>query len=117
LLKLGDGAHLLRGSLTEEELTTMQQQASQLTARQLLRMTRLFNAAALETKASFLPQLPLELAFVEVLAEEATPEAVTAAAAAAPKPDAAAPKPQPVVREAPMMRESPPPEPAIPSPP
>jgi len=127
LLKVGDGANLLRGSLSDEELATMQQQAGQLTARQLLRMARLFHAAALETKSSFLPQLPLELALVEALADEAAPEPAPAVPAAPPRPAAAVPAPPPVPAAPPrpavvvpapppVMRESPPPEPAAPSP-
>jgi DNA polymerase-3 subunit gamma/tau len=75
LLKMGDGASLLRASVSDETLAHMQTQAPRLTPRTLLRATRLFNEAALEMKAGFLPQLPLELAFVEsALDDEATPE-------------------------------------------
>jgi len=75
LLKMGDGASLLRASVSDEILAHMQTQAPRLTPRTLLRATRLFNEAALEMKAGFLPQLPLELAFVEsVLDDGAAPE-------------------------------------------
>jgi hypothetical protein len=54
----------------------MEEQASHLSPRALLRATRLFNAAALEMKVGFLPQLPLELAFVETLIDESPSEAI-----------------------------------------
>ena len=75
LLKMGDGAGLLRASVPDETLTTMEQQAARLSPRTLLRATRLFNTAALETKVGFLPQLPLELAFVETVMDEVVAEA------------------------------------------
>jgi len=64
--------NLLRASVSDEELACMQEQVKGLDPRQLLRHIRLFNAAALETKTSFLPQLSLELAFVESLTDEPT---------------------------------------------
>jgi DNA polymerase-3 subunit gamma/tau len=70
LLKMGDGASLLRSSVPDETLSRMQEQATRLSPRTLLRATRLFNAAALEMKVGFLPQLPLELAFVEAVMDE-----------------------------------------------
>ena len=76
LLKVGDGARLLRASATEEELVTMQSHAGQVSPRWLLRAIRLFNNAALETKTSFIPQLSLELAFLEAVAEESPPAGV-----------------------------------------
>jgi len=74
LLKMGDGAGLLRASVTDEDLKSMQGQAARLSPRWLLRATRLFNAAAHEMKTGFLPQLPLELAFVESSVDEMTVE-------------------------------------------
>jgi DNA polymerase-3 subunit gamma/tau len=74
LLKLGDGAALLAASTTEEELSAMQAQAKQVDPRWLLRAIRLFNNAALETKVSFIPQLSLELAFLEAQADETPPQ-------------------------------------------
>jgi DNA polymerase-3 subunit gamma/tau len=70
LLKMGDGASLLQASVPEETLARMQEQVGHLSARTLLRATRLFNAAALEMKAGFLPQLPLELAFAETVLDD-----------------------------------------------
>jgi DNA polymerase-3 subunit gamma/tau len=85
LLKMGDGAGLLRASVSDETLAQMQAQAPRLTPRALLRATRLFNEAALEMKVGFLPQLPLELAFVDsVLDEGAAPEPPATPAAPAP---------------------------------
>lgn len=75
LLKMGDGQSLLRTSVPDETLVRMEEQASHLSPRTLLRATRLFNAAALEMKVGFLPQLPLELAFVETLIDESPLEA------------------------------------------
>jgi DNA polymerase-3 subunit gamma/tau len=70
LLKMGDGASLLQASVPEETLARMQEQVARLSPRTLLRATRLFNAAALEMKAGFLPQLPLELAFAETVMDD-----------------------------------------------
>jgi DNA polymerase-3 subunit gamma/tau len=94
LLKMGDGASLLRASVSDETLAHMQAQAPRLTPWTLLRATRLFNEAALEMKAGFLPQLPLELAFVEsVLDDGATPEPPATPAPPAPARSQAPPAP------------------------
>jgi DNA polymerase-3 subunit gamma/tau len=74
LLKMGNGAGLLRASVSDEDLKCMQGQAARLSPRWLLRATRLFNTAAQDMKTSFLPQLPLELAFVESSVDEMTVE-------------------------------------------
>jgi DNA polymerase-3 subunit gamma/tau len=92
LLKMGDGAGLLRASVSDETLAQMQAQAPRLAPRTLLRATRLFNEAALEMKVGFLPQLPLELAFVDsVLDEGAAPEPATPAAPAPARSQSSAP--------------------------
>ncbi len=78
LLKIGDGSSLLRASVPDETLARMEEQVTHLSPRTLLRATRLFNAAALEMKAGFLPQLPLELAFVEAVMDESTAESPAA---------------------------------------
>ena len=93
LLKMGDGAGLLRASVPDETLAHMKEQATRLSPRALLRATRLFNAAALEMKVGFLPQLPLELAFVEAVVDESVTEspAVSPRAPAEKKTPAAAP--------------------------
>ncbi|MCS7260480.1 MAG: DNA polymerase III subunit gamma/tau [Anaerolineae bacterium] len=71
LLKMGDGAALLRANTSDEELAAIRAQAGQVTPRWLLRAIRLFNQAALESRTSFIPQLTLELAFLEATSEEA----------------------------------------------
>jgi DNA polymerase-3 subunit gamma/tau len=80
LLKMGDGSSLLRASVPDETLARMEEQVTRLSPRTLLRATRLFNAAALEMKAGFLPQLPLELAFVEAVMDESMAESPAAPA-------------------------------------
>lgn len=115
LLKLGDGSGLLRADTTDEEQATLQAQATQVNPRWLLRAIRLFNAAALETRTSFLPQLSLELAFLEAAVGETPPEPparqpIEPATGAAPRtpsapayepaPPAAPPPPPVTVREA-----------------
>jgi DNA polymerase-3 subunit gamma/tau len=75
LVKLGDGAGLL--NLPAETLATMKAQAARTEGSTLVRATTLFNNAAVDIKSGLLtiPQLPLELAFVEA----ATPTVETAA--------------------------------------
>ena len=108
LLKMGDGASLVRASLSDEELTTMQTQAGKVSARQLLRATRLFNAAAVEMKSSFLPQLPLELAFLEAVTDEAVPESVSLSAPTSVGASPPTQQPHMVLREAtPTLRSVP----------
>jgi len=70
LLKMGDGAALLRASTGDEELAAIRVQAGQVNPRWLLRAIRLFNNAALESRTSFIPQLSLELAFLEAISED-----------------------------------------------
>ncbi len=128
LLKMGDGAALLRASVTDEDLKCMQGQAARLSLRWLLRSTRLFNTAAHEMKTSFLPQLPLELAFVESSVDEMTAQVAPATPGAthtqSPEPPDARPSaietatlPQPppppaaAVTESPTTYEAPPPAP------
>ncbi len=101
LLKMGDGAGLLRASVPDETLEHMKEQATRLSPRALLRATRLFNAAALEMKVGFLPQLPLELAFVEAVVDESVTEspAVSPRAPAEKKTPAAAPSSAQTLKE------------------
>jgi DNA polymerase-3 subunit gamma/tau len=75
LLKMGEDDALLRASVPDETLGHMKEQVTRLSPRKLIRATRLFNEAALEMKVGFLPQLPLELAFVEAVMEEPAAEA------------------------------------------
>jgi DNA polymerase-3 subunit gamma/tau len=65
LVKLGDGQGLL--NLPEETLTVIKTQAAQADAAAIVRATTLFNTALFDLKSSLLavPQLPLELAFVQ----------------------------------------------------
>jgi DNA polymerase-3 subunit gamma/tau len=67
LVKLGDGANLL--NLPEEMLTTMQSQSAGTESSAIVRATTLFNNALVDIKSGLLdiPQLPLELAFVEAV--------------------------------------------------
>lgn len=67
LIKLGNGAGLL--NLPAETVATMQMQAAKVEAQVIVRATSLFNAALLDIKSGLLtiPQLPLELAFVEAI--------------------------------------------------
>ncbi len=73
LVKLGDGATLL--NLPDETLAVIKAQAAQSEAQLIVRATHMFNTALFDLKSSLLavPQLPLELAFVEAV----TPVTVT----------------------------------------
>jgi DNA polymerase-3 subunit gamma/tau len=119
LLKMGDGAGLLRASVPDETLTRMEEQVTRLSPRMLLRATRLFNAAALEMKVGFLPQLPLELAFVEAVMDETVLESPAASprVSAQKEPSAVAPPRAPVLKEpAPSEMPSTPPVQVRPAP-
>jgi DNA polymerase-3 subunit gamma/tau len=115
LLKMGEDDALLRASVPDEILGHMKEQVTRLGPRKLIRATRLFNEAALEMKVGFLPQLPLELAFVEAVMEEpaaetspaAKPEETQKQAASSAVTPSAPPKTK-VVREAPAPSEAPP---------
>jgi DNA polymerase-3 subunit gamma/tau len=67
LVKLGNGPELL--DLPAETLQRMQVQAAGVDARTIIRATDRFNQALFDLKSSLLaiPQLPLELAFVEAI--------------------------------------------------
>lgn len=91
LLKLGDGSSLLRADTTDEEQATLQAQVGRVSPRWLLRAIRLFNAAIAETRTGFLPQMALELAFLEAAIGEAQPEPQPPQPTA--RPPAAAPRP------------------------
>jgi DNA polymerase-3 subunit gamma/tau len=73
LAKLGDGAELL--NLPEETLTAIKAQAAKVEAQTVVQATTLFNEALVDIKSSLLavPQLPLELAFVEACTPASTP--------------------------------------------
>lgn len=67
LTKLGNGAGLL--NLPEETLSGIKKQAARVEGPAIVRATDLFNAALVDIKSGLLaiPQLPLELAFVEAI--------------------------------------------------
>lgn len=71
LVKLGDGSKTL--SLPDETLSAVKAQATRADAQMILRAIALFNDAMVDIKSSLLaiPQLPLELAFVEATTEVA----------------------------------------------
>lgn len=89
LAKLGDGTGLL--NLPDETLAIVKTQAAQADAATLVRATTLFNTALFDLKSSLLaiPQLPLELAFVEaatpIMISSVVSETVVAAPPPAPK--------------------------------
>jgi len=106
LIKEGAGTRLL--NVTAEQATQMEALAGRMTMERLLRSIRLFNDAATSLKGGLqtLPQLPLELAFVEctlegtgapppVPAPQPATESVRAVPAPAPQPAPAAPRPAP----------------------
>ncbi len=82
---------------TAEERAHMARHAQTFTAPELLRVVRVFNQAATETRGSWQPSLPLELAFVEAV-ENPQPVSIPAAgappAAASQAPPASSPPPQ-----------------------
>jgi len=85
LIKLGDGGHLL--NLPEETLMGMERQAGRTESAAIVRATTLFNEALVDIKSGLLdiPQLPLELAFVEAV--------TTPAAVSVPQPAPVMPRP------------------------
>jgi DNA polymerase-3 subunit gamma/tau len=108
LLKVGDGSSLLRADTTDEEQATLQAQAQQVSAKWLLRAIRLFNAAVAETRTGFLPQMALELAFLEAAIGDAQPEPPPArptaeTPTAAPRPVAPTPLPPTTPAPAPAL--------------
>lgn len=80
LAKLGDAPTLL--NLPDETLSIVKAQAAQADTSLIVRATTLFNEALFDLKSSLLavPQLPLELAFVEAVAPTATPPVISEAA-------------------------------------
>lgn len=88
LVKLGNGARLL--NLPEETVTAMQKQANRTEGGAIVQATTLFNKALVDIRSGLLdiPQLPLELAFVEAAATPAAvePSVTEAVAEQAPAP-------------------------------
>jgi len=58
--------------ITDQARATLERQAERFEIGELLRAVRAFNSAAAELRAGWQPQLPLELAFVEVALAEAS---------------------------------------------
>ena len=79
LVKLGDGANLL--NLPQETVDVMKGQAGRTDSAAIVRATALFNHALVDIKSGLLdiPQLPLELAFVEAAAPKVVAEPVVPA--------------------------------------
>ncbi len=77
---------------TPEMRTQMARQAQSFTPVELLRLVRLFNSAAVETRGAWQPSLPLEMAYIEALqpAENAPTAASHPAAASVQSPPARA---------------------------
>ncbi|NLE75812.1 MAG: DNA polymerase III subunit gamma/tau, partial [Chloroflexi bacterium] len=93
LLRVGDETTGLLNR-PAEEVERMREQAGRTTGRELLRLMRLFQAAALELRDELLPQIPVEMACVEAcLQAEASPPALREAALAEPAPPASRPTP------------------------
>lgn len=100
--------------ITEDQKARLLQQAQRANRRSLLGTVKIFNAAAMAPGNSWQPQLPLELAFVESLPDEAADAPATVAATVVtpppvvkqPAPQAVAqPAPTPQVQQAPAPRE------------
>ncbi len=66
ILKTGNKTSLFAAELTEEQISAMMGYAEKFSMEELVKIVRLFIEAGNETKSSDLPQLPLELAIVEV---------------------------------------------------
>ncbi|MEM7348282.1 MAG: DNA polymerase III subunit gamma/tau, partial [Chloroflexota bacterium] len=117
LVKLGNGAETL--NLPVETLTIMKQQAAKADAAAIVQATSLFNTAVIDIKSGLLtiPQLPLELAFVESATPSAVQAAPTVAAVAAPLPlPAAAPPRSAPAKTAPSASPADQPPPVRPKP-
>jgi hypothetical protein len=82
LAKLGDAPTLL--NLPDETLAIVKTQAAKAETSLIVRATSLFNEALFDLKSSLLavPQLPLELAFVEAVTPTAAPSIVSEAVSA-----------------------------------
>ncbi|MDX1524522.1 MAG: hypothetical protein R3264_23025, partial [Anaerolineae bacterium] len=101
LVKLGNGADLL--TLPEETLEILKTQAARVDGSTIVRATSLFNDASVDIKSGLLtiPQVPLELAFVEAAMPAPAPAAVEPVPTPAPPPQtpavrAATPPPSPM---------------------
>ncbi len=83
LMRMGNADQI---DATSETRAIMARQAQAFTSAELLRLIRLFNAAANDSKNAWQPSLPLELAFVEALEpqDETEPELASAPSRAKP---------------------------------
>jgi DNA polymerase-3 subunit gamma/tau len=113
LVKLGDGSETL--SLPDETLSAIKIQAARADAQRIVRAITLFNDAMVDIKSSLLaiPQLPLELAFVEATSEVTVAAPPPAAAKAVAEPAAAFVSPAPTPKSQPAKASPPPSEPLL----
>ena len=72
LVAMGNASQV---EVTAESRTQMAQHAQAFTVTELLRVIEAFNQAATETRSSWQPVLPLELAFIEAITPPVTPTA------------------------------------------
>ncbi len=117
LVQQGAGTRLLNA--TSEQAAEMEDLAERIPAGRLLRALRLFTGAVTDVRGGLqvIPQLPLELALVESIVEQAAPEPVmepprgqATARPAPPSPSRAQPKPEGrrVVEKAELAPDTPP---------
>ncbi len=92
-----------------EQAALMAAQASRASRDGLIQAVRRFSEAALTSSSSWQPQLPLELAFIELLPDEAAPAVAPPRAVAGPAKTAAVaqPEPEPPQAEAPLTEPAP----------
>lgn len=83
LMRMGNADQI---DATSETRAIMARHAQAFTPAELLRLIRLFNAAANESRNAWQPSLPLELAFVEALEPPEAPELNFPSAATTPQP-------------------------------
>lgn len=100
LMRMGNADQV---DATSETRAIMARHAQAFTPAELLRLIRLFNAAANESKNAWQPSLPLELAFIEALEPPAEVEAGFAAPAAVPSPAVITPKTAPKTEAPPKI--------------
>jgi DNA polymerase III subunit gamma/tau len=103
LLLIQAAGEMLAFEATAEQKQKMGQQAQRITRPMLIEAVKLFNEAAMSASSNWQPQLPLELAFMELLPERALPPAAPPASAVptAVQPEPEQPKAQPAAKPAP----------------
>ncbi|MCB9006681.1 MAG: DNA polymerase III subunit gamma/tau [Ardenticatenaceae bacterium] len=117
LLLLQAAGNELPLEATPEQRAEMQAQAQRAPRQGLIEAIKRFNEAALVAAGSWQPQLPLEMAFIELLPDSPLPAVpVTAVPTAAPQPKPAKPKKQKKKepKEEPVVETAVPPEAAKP---